>query len=173
MSQFLRPDSDIQINGWAGSTSPLYQSIDESTISTADNIYADSAASNPYECGLTDGTDPVINTGHVVRYHGVASGSGSPERVSFWLYQGSTLIATISDNYNIARGTWETVVYTLSEAEAATITDYTNLSLRMSGLSLSGADRIYIAWAEMEIPDVPTPGNPEVITHHYKMRRNQ
>lgn len=174
MAQIMRPNFDVDTGGWGPvNSSPLYSCINEITPNDSTDFIRGTTLAGQCRIGLTNANDPVTNTGHVVRYRGRSNGSGSPERVTVYLYESVDLIATIDSAYNISRTTWETREYTLTTAEADAIIDYSILELRFEPANLAGADNIEITWAEMEIPDAPTPGNPEVITHHYKMRRNQ
>jgi hypothetical protein len=70
--------------------------------------------------------------------------------LTFYLYQGTTLIA--SSGQKTLTSTWTEYTYTLSEAEVANITDYTALRVRFTMAS----DVAAVSWCEFEIPD-PAP----------------
>jgi hypothetical protein len=154
MAQFGRPDSTIAAGGWTSTGATLYEVIDETSASDADYISAGSTATTA-RIGLSDVTDPVSSTGHTVRYRGQSNGSGSPERITVELRQGTTLIATVSSSYNITRGSPENVSYTLTGTEADAITDYTALELRFIVATLASGETLQVFWAELETPDAP------------------
>ena len=87
-----------------------------------------------------------------------------------YLYQGTTLIATMLTAYNISRTTWEDVTYTLSAGEADSITDYSALELRFNANVLGGGETIQVSWAEIEVPDVAT-GHPRASMANIRRRK--
>jgi hypothetical protein len=173
MSQNVYPTSDVT-NQWASGT---YADIDEgATPSDSDFAYSnDKPASEVFEFHLGDPTDPEVHTGHVVRYRwatvdgGVLSGDGTAVTQTYNLYQGTTLISTGTGNTHTTNSaTFSDASFTLSEAEAGSITDYTDLRVRVvaSGGAGSGPDRrgAAISWAELETPDAPSTDRQAIVT---------
>ena len=133
MAQFGRPDSTITNTGsWVdqadGSTN-IHLTIDEATASDADYVKsATPPGTNELEVGLSDVTDPVSSTGHIMRWRRRAPVSGGATiNLTVVLRQGTTAIKTVADN--AIPSTFTDTSATLSGAEADAITDYTDLRL--------------------------------------------
>ena len=129
MPQFARPDADVALGGW---TNPSFSVIDEAVADDLDKTQSPSApAAAALEVGLTNVTDPVSSTGHILRTRyqkDVAAGAQIDLIVR--LVQGVTIIT--SNTYaNIANG-WVTTAYTLLAAAADAITDYNDLRVRIT-----------------------------------------
>lgn len=119
--QIIRPTSDVSDGAWLASTgSDLYAMLDETTASDSDYIYATSASTA--EVGLGVASDPVSSTGHIIRYR--AKGTGT---LTVKLMQGTTTIATHVPTLTTS---YQDFSFTLSGAEADSITDYSNLRLQ-------------------------------------------
>lgn len=156
MAQFFRPIQDISVTSITGN----YTTIDESVASDTDFLYSANGISTTYECLLTSLNAPSLKTGHLFRYrisrtnNGVLNTSGTASSVVTSLYQGTTLIA--SDTSKTA-GAWTSYTFTLSEAQAQTITDYSDLRLRFAitggGGSTANKRGLGISWAELETPN--------------------
>jgi hypothetical protein len=140
MSQFARPDADLTNEGFvnqAASGANLYLSLDEVTADDAD--YAVSAVaptSDVYACSLSTIEDPVSSTGHVVRYrYRKSAAAGAAIDMTVQLRQGyvsegtqGTLIHSVT--HTDISDTAVSNNFTLSGAEADTITNYADLALR-------------------------------------------
>lgn len=135
----LRPSSDSYDGNWlneSGSNTNLYASLDETSYFDADYIRSEAnPSSSPVVVKLSSGTDPSSSVDHLLsyRYKKDNSSAGSVNLL-VELRQGytnesskGTLIASGVHN-NISTITTNTI--TLTEAEANSITDYTNLYLR-------------------------------------------
>lgn len=142
MPQFARPDADTTLGNFqdeGGGTTTIFDGIDEASASDADYIRSPvSPASEVYVCRLSDVTDPVSSTGHVMRMR-TSCDQDAQETLDFTLQlrQGyvnegtpGTLIATLSRT-GVSSTTWTDSSYTLSGAEADAITDYTALFYRL------------------------------------------
>jgi len=176
MAQFVRPTSDVT-NGWA---SGGFEDINEASPSDADFTYSiDKPASDVLEVHVGDPTTPMPDTGHVVRYRvatvdgGVLSGDGTLVTLDVSLYQGATLISgpTAATGFNNA--TWSPQSFTVSEAEAANITDYSDLRIRFlaAGGAGSPGDRrgAAVSWAEVELPDATSGPAVAILTNHLNL----
>jgi len=149
MAQISRPVADGVTTGWAthtGATSNLYTAVDD--VSTDDTDYIASAAApsnSTLRLQLDSGlTDPVASGGHIVSARMAKSASGGGTiAATLKLYQGGTstlgsgtLIATINSADVPALGditsSFTTYTYTLADAEADAITDYTDLWLEIT-----------------------------------------
>lgn len=164
MAQFLRPDSDITTTEINTGT---FADIDESSVDNSDYISTNDNALATYECGLSSAVDPVSSSNHICRFTiakadtGVAPASGgNVQEVSVYLYEGATLIATLTlDQVVDTVFTQET--YILTGPEADSITDYSNLRMRFIANNSgggAGANRRggAIGWFELEVPDAPS-----------------
>lgn len=161
--QFVRPTSDIAVNGWT--TSPLWSKVDEG-VAGEDNITITSAnntAPDDADFGTNSVTDPVSSSGHILRARwNKSAAAGHTINAILELWEGTpgtgTLRATLTVN-DISE-TEQTSTYTLSGAEADSIGNYANLSLRLSRQGTTGGppgDRrsLVAEFVELEVPDAP------------------
>ncbi|HYE78030.1 MAG TPA: hypothetical protein VEI97_08595, partial [bacterium] len=141
---FARPSADTNNPGsytdQGGGSSNIFGTIDETVASDADFIRSGTDPANAvYVTKLSNVTDPVSSTGHILRVRAgtdVSSG-GNQIDLTAQLRQGyvsegtlGTLIATLTQT-NVTAGGFTTYSHTLSGAEADAITDYTSLYLRV------------------------------------------
>ena len=134
MAQFARPDGDQSVGNWTtdgGGTTNLYQSIDEASPNDSDYVRSElSPSSSAYECTLGNIEDPQSSSGHVVRYRYRKDAAGGQQvDLTVQLRQGASTVIASATHTNIS----ETITagsFTLSGAEADSITDYTDLRLR-------------------------------------------
>lgn len=154
-AQYARPDVDVQTTGWQ--TAPCYEDIDEEIADDgATMCFISYDAENTLIVGLGDVTDPVSAINHTIRFRAQSiGGSKGKEVMQCFLYENGTLRAS-SANETLDRDTWTTFTYTLSEAEANSISNYNNLRLHFTPAHGSGSegDVIGLDWAEFEVPDV-------------------
>lgn len=141
MAQFGRPSTDTTRDNWEeddGTTTSIFDQIDEAVIDDADYIRTVLApTSDVYVTKFTTLEDPVSSTGHIVRYrYGKSAAGGAQIDLTVELRQGyvnegaqGTLIKQWTHT-NISE-TLTTAAQTLSGAEADSITDYTDLYLRI------------------------------------------
>lgn len=132
MAQFARPSADTVRTAWtdqAGGTTNIYTTIDESVASDADYIKtAAPPGTNEFETLLTTVEDPLSSTGHIMRWRRRKSASGGAQiNLTVRLLVSTTQITSQSDS-DIPAAFTDTS-YTLSGAEADSITDYANLRL--------------------------------------------
>jgi len=119
--QLIRPTSDITTGAWTPSTGlTLFGVLDEVVADDADYITTTSASTA--EVGLGSATDPLLSTGHTIRYR--AKGTGT---LTVKLMQGTTTIATHVPSITTS---FQLFTFTLSGAEADSITNYSNLRLQ-------------------------------------------
>jgi hypothetical protein len=140
MPQFARPSADTVIGAWEDDdegVTDIFECIDEEVPDDEDYITSEDAPdSSAYVTKLTEVEDPVIHTGHKVRYRiQKSSAGGSQIDCTVELREGyvseqeqGTLIAT--ETIEDVPHEWTTHTLTLTEEEAALITDYTDLYLR-------------------------------------------
>ncbi len=154
MAQFGRPDQDITLNSWTdqdGNTTSIYTTIDETSASDSDYIKV-VAADSMCEIGLGSLTDPGVDTGHVIRFRMYGTGAAAAEKLTVELRMGASFSIAVDAN-NQSDGAWGDFSLTLSEAQAALITDYSDLRLRFTSTgNTGGSDEIRCSWAELEIP---------------------
>lgn len=141
MAQFARPDADTyNADGWTeddGTGSPIFDQIDEAVADDLDYIRSALVPTNDvYVARLSDVTDPLQSTGHVLRYrYAKDAAAGAQINLTVELRQGyvnegtqGTLIASATHN-NIGNAITAGSI-TLSGAEADSITDYSDLFVR-------------------------------------------
>jgi len=138
MAQLAHPDSDISVHEWY--EEPLYNYIKSTSITC--NHAGGSAV-----LGLANVSDPGVHSGHTVYVRARYSNA-----FKFELLQGTTVI---HNSGNVAL-THDYVIYsfTLSEAEAATITDYTDLRIRITNVTPDGTCSISKNSLYLSVPDV-------------------
>jgi len=142
MAQFGRPSTDTTRDNWEeddATTTDIWDQIDEVSADDADYIRTQlTPTTDVYVTKLTTLEDPISSSNHVVRYrYGKDVTGGDQIDIVVQLRQGytnegspGTLIASATHS-NVAvfpvAGT-----FTLSGAEADSITDYTDLYLRFT-----------------------------------------
>lgn len=124
---------------------------------TAWQTLAVSSVTRTYECAITPLVDPQVATEHIIRARGAKNTTaGASLTATLYLFQGVTQIAASAPTV-ISLTTYSTLSYTLTEAEAGAITDYTDLRLRISVVFGSGTTRrARLSALEMEVPNAPT-----------------
>jgi hypothetical protein len=158
--QYARPDGTITAGAWSVSGAPSHhEAIDESSPN-GDTDYIQASANTTAEVSLTGVTDPGVDTGHVIRFNSLVQRTGSTVEVQ--LYQGAVPIASTGPRIHASSNIYETFAYTLSAGEAGTITDYSDLRLRI----ISSIDRrsVRVTWAELEVSD-GGPGSPPTVAN--------
>jgi len=148
MPQFGYPNSDIENpGGWT--TEPLWVLIDEEPFDDGDFLTSPkSAADKAFTVRLSGVTDPEVYTGHIVRIRAKTAVSGT---FKYELMQGAVVIkdsgevvlTTAFVEYNM----------TLSEGEAANITDYPALRVRVTAVVTKKNQRQSVSWIRFECPD--------------------
>jgi hypothetical protein len=166
MAQFGRPDGEISTGNWT--TSPLDEKIDEVTPADGDFVRSENdPASDAFEVSLGDVTDPVSSAGHNIKVRATKrmSGGGQPGVIDLTmeLYEGTTQIATQTDS-DIADAVFTTRTLTLSAGEADSISDYTDLRIRITANKSAGARTSWceVSWAEFECPDLASAATPVI-----------
>lgn len=127
--QYAIPCQDVSLGGWGDS--PLYQKVSGFSSDTTDWIYSSLNPTNDTcEVLLSGVTNPSTYTGHVIKYtYEKETNNTGQIDLTISLYQGTTLIAETSQT-DIPYGAI-TGLYTLTTGEAATITDYSDLRIRI------------------------------------------
>lgn len=163
MTQAAVPDSTLINGGWAPmpGIQPRHQVVDEGVSShDGDTSYVTASASTAKATalGLASLADPAVDTGHVVRW--VAREVGSTANKQFKIE-----LRRVSDNFKVHDTGWQIpgASYaagssTLSEAEAANITDYGDLGvvIKVNSITSWGAsNEIRVTAIELEVPDAP------------------
>ena len=160
MTQYLRPASDISAGSWTDEGSSfndgsLYTSVQE-VAQDGDTSYIDCPnGGGTAEVKLNSVTDPEGNTLHIIHIYAEAAGSGGPERVDAYLYEGSNLRATIIENWAPGRSGYVDINYTLTTIEADSLTAYDDLRIRLVEANIGSGEHIKVTQIYMEVPDAP------------------
>ena len=146
--QYVYPDADVD-NGGAWTTAPLYAKIDEEPYDDGDYVISPKTAANKsFTVGLGNPVDFGIHTDHTLRIRAKATLAGAT--LKFELLQGTTVI---HDSGNQTLGVaFEEFNFTLSEGEAAEITDYTALRVRVTAVTTGNNKYQWVSWIRFEIP---------------------
>jgi hypothetical protein len=148
--QYARPDGTNSAGSWTHSGAlSLHEAVDET--SPDDSDYMSAPNDTTAELSLSSITDPVVHTGHVIRFRILSIGGGAKERCQVQLYDGANPIA--SSNAEQSRTSYSTFTYSILEAEAANISSYANLSIRIVSSSVGGGEEVRLSWVELEVPD--------------------
>ena len=162
---FLRPDGFADASTWSQQTgctpATAYLCIDEINRDDSDFITSDQLRNNENDVvnfTLSDASDPLIDTGHIVRYtyREEDNGNSNPDLI-ITLFQGDTIIKTWTELGKLPI-TFTPATRPLTVGEASSITDYNDLRLGFNatcnGCPGGGGqrDRVSISWAELEIP---------------------
>ncbi len=167
---FARPDADTGVD-WIGETNcggtVHWQCLDEVIPDNTDFLTSSLISTSNQDIdfiGLTSLTDPTKSDGHVIR--AVAREEGLGINAPFLLIElnqgGGAPIATL----NITQGTLTTTFtqyeYALTPTEADSITDYTDLEIRMVASCNTGTcnaggsrDSVSVSWVEFAVLDDP------------------
>ena len=156
MTQFARPDSDIAANGFtpsAGAT--LWQVLDDADQDPGNADYITKA--NPLgldyaEVGLSVIGEPLPNP--TLRSRAWRTGSAVTVACRVDIYEGTTLRA-LGTNVLIPNNTWTDITRTLTDAQTASIGDWSNLSARLIlGAVLNGTvSEVRFSYMELEAVD--------------------
>lgn len=140
MPQFGRPSADTLRDNWEeddGTTTAIFDQVDESVIDDADYIRTVLVPTNDvYVTKLTTLEDPISSINHIlrVRYRKSTTG-GAQIDLTYQLRQAYTnegaLGTLIAQSVLTNIDAITTGALTLSGAEADSITDYTNLYVRL------------------------------------------
>lgn len=139
--QLAAPISDVTLGSWegvpagspteVGSPTELWPMIDEVVADDADYIQSVLTPTNDTcEVLLTSLSDPIIHTGHIVRYRYNKQFDAGQIDLTVKLMQGGTEIASWS--HSDISVTLVTAEQTLTGAQVNAITDYTDLRLRFT-----------------------------------------
>jgi hypothetical protein len=128
-SQYGRPSSDITVGNWISSSAqPLYATISGLNTNDPKYIYSPNTTSNTSEVRLSGMVTPISVSGHVVTIR--AKVDQTVNTITVALYQGATLIQ--QNVFTPISSTFIQLGFLVSPANAATITDYTDLRLRFT-----------------------------------------
>lgn len=132
--QRVFPVSDVTVGLWTnelGQSTNLYASIDEASADDADYAISEELVtdqSSYYEAAFDLAFDPVVHTNHVLSYRLGKVGTDNLDAIVS-LRQGASVIA--SWNHANVSVNMTTFTRTLSTLQAASITDYGDLRLRV------------------------------------------
>lgn len=150
MAQYGRPASDITANWTPSIGTTHWQCIDETPYSDTDYV-STTTNGRIFQVSLSPLVDPISSTGHIIRIRAYASGSSSAEKITYALYEGTTVRAT-SPATSITRNSFNTYTLTLSAAQANAITNYANLSIKCTA-SMTTGETLRVSWVEFEVPN--------------------
>lgn len=162
-AQIARPDGTATNEGWTIVGAPtVHEAVDESEPNGDTDYVGTDSTGIDAEVTLSDVTDPLSSSDHIIRFTCKAIGNKSPEKVTVALIEGVSIISSSEKSCN--RDSYGTIEITLSSGEADSITDYTDLRLRITATSLSDSESVRVTQMEFEVPEfVPPP--PETFTH--------
>jgi hypothetical protein len=153
-AQFGRPISDITSGGFT--PTPIWSKLNETSPdgTTSEVTVASNGGSKTAEVLLSPLTNPLSTSGHIMSIYAKKSSNRS-STITFYLYQGTTLIATSATTSLTT--TYTQYDYTLTSTEAGSISDYTNLRIRATFADGGGGapGTFNYSWAQLQVPDPP------------------
>ena len=162
MTQYAYPDADVSTTGWT--TAPLWSKVDDAPGSgDADSIDAAVRAGDATcELGLAEPTDPVSSSDHVIEVRAKYTTNNSRVgAIKVQLVEGSTVRATLGSSWQTLTTSWATYSYTLSAAEADSLT-YSDMRVKITGHMNAGGSgtqcNVQVASARLSCPDVSSGG---------------
>ena len=149
MTQYAYPTSDVENSGgWT--TEPLWSKVDEEPYSDADYVQAlQNAVNLAFTVELGSPNDPNVHTGHTLR---IRAKCNVARAFKFELLQTSTVIHD-SGSTNLTTSFAE-YSFTLTEGEAANITNYAALRVRVTAITTYAGEYEQVSWMRLEVPDV-------------------
>ena len=173
MTQYARPDSDVSNNGsWDLSDgSDLYALIDESSTDDSDYVSVSDPGDADFIVGLSDVTDPSSAADHKV-YYRASDDSAGDGALTVVLLETTTARAT-SLNESMSDSVAQ-YTFTLSSAEANSISNYNNLRLSFSAndeMAMGLTVKVTQAW--FQCPDSGGGGSsivPIAMNHYRRLR---
>ena len=161
--QYARPDSTSSAGGFTVSGAPtLHEAIDEVTANGDTDYIVSVITSNEAHLGLSSVTDPNTGANHIMRFQAWSEKKNQVGQLTLYENSGNTLIATYNFS-NPNRQAWTDLSFTLSTAEADSITDYLDLSIRFNNSAVGDAE-MRVTWFELEVPDPVSVVVPTVTT---------
>lgn len=161
--EYQRPISDISAGSWT--VAPLWSKVDEVVIDDADFITSETLVSpgntSNADLRLNARGDPLSSTGQIISIRAkVTFTLGLNGGIRGELRQGnnvtSTLIGTLTTD--ALTTSYVTYTYTLSGAEADSITDYGDLFLRLYGnFPVGSLGGVTVSWVQFQQPAGITP----------------
>lgn len=110
---------------------------------------------NVMEAHLEDASDPGVNTDHTVYYQLRTSSNTGGTDYDFELRQGTTIIESWTLNHT-TYNTWQSLSHTISEANAANITNYNDLRIRITADRVLNSGCYLISQASLVLPIAAT-----------------
>lgn len=130
------PISDTYTGTW--NIGPLFNKLDENIADDSDFIFSANHPQNEYcEVKLTSLTDPLSSSNHTIYVRNRNTSTNFTIPLTVDLYQSGTLIASRIFR-NFATG-YVTNAFTLTTTETNSITDYSNLRLRLTAGAATGS----------------------------------
>ncbi len=171
MAQYLLPNDDVGTTAWvqgAGDDDAnWFNELEEGfgagrgSGSGPDQTTYWSSGNNPtnsdIEVGLASGANPGVDTGHIVRSYFEKNAAGGRQiDLTITLLQTTTTIESWTIT-NIGSA-WTTDAHAISEANAANITDYSALRVRVraNNPDTGPARAAWLSAVEVELPDAPS-----------------
>ncbi|MFH0943735.1 MAG: hypothetical protein V2A76_00940 [Planctomycetota bacterium] len=156
MVQTLRPNSDVSGSGWNKfGAATFYECVDEGLPGNDTTDFVHAIIGNAVRLfGIEAGTNPGASIPHIIRVRAAHQAIPDPT-IRVRLLEGGVERAAHTFTVNV--GTFQTEEYTLSTAEADSISDYTNLTLELKNLVpgyLPGGS-MFVTLLELEIVDPP------------------
>jgi hypothetical protein len=154
MAQFARPISTLDTGNWTPVNAPTCHEATDEVTPNGDTDYAEADdASTILKVGLGSVVDPLVHTGHWLRFTAKAIGSKGGEKLDITLAESGLELVELFSNQVINRGSHQLYEIELSEAEAALINDYGALEIWSAVDTLGGGENIRITQAEFQVPD--------------------
>lgn len=151
--QILEVDTTVSQNGWTvdGAANPVNALSDGEGITY---VQGTSSTSGPLIMGFENGVNPNIGINHIVSFSFLPLTANDPssDTLTVSLYEGTTLIATLLDNWFSEIGTIDCHNIELTTEQANSITDYTNLRIHFESSVSSSNEGYRIYYTRLYLP---------------------
>jgi hypothetical protein len=152
MAQIGRPNGTNLATLWLSSSGNHHEDVDDVVADGDSTFVRNNGGTNRLDLSLPAFADPLSSSDHKLVINCTCGVSGAS--LAYSLVEGG---ATVRANFILSpnQGTYTEQVYTLSGAEADSITDYTDLSLWLTTINANGS-QIKVTQVYFQVPDAST-----------------
>ena len=161
MAQYADPDSTVS-GGWdgiGGGAASQHAAVSDDS----DLTYINEDDGSVVQMGLTTITDPLVDTGHVMRARIRYDNGNGTVIFRMRLYDQTNGYIATSGDVTVNSTTPYAITYDVTKGEAANITDYATLEVELYGTS-SGTKDCLCTKFEFEVPNKEVGGTRRIFT---------
>ena len=154
--QMGRPESVVSASNWTGDETD----VDEITWDDADYLVGSEYNNDTIELALNELIDPESSDDHIIRIRARKdNAAGNARGVTVYLVENATVRATWVASADLSNY-WTEFSVTLTSGEADSITDYTDLRIRITSTGSTGTPaynrrEVWVSHIELQLPSAP------------------